>query len=688
MKGFIKWVVLGAGLLLVLIVGAIVLIPQFVDVQQYKPMIEELVSEQTGRSFSMGDDIKLSVFPWVGVSLSDLRLGNAKGFQAPDMVTVKRFEVRLRFVPLLSRELEVSTFVVDTPLVFLEKAKNGKANWENIGPVEQPMKDTAAGKEDPSQKGNTADPGAGKMPIESFFVENFSILNGLVSHVDQATGIKQQISEFNLKLTDISFDKPVGVTLSAKLDGKPLSLEGKAGPLGKEPGKQDIDLDMTFKALEQVSLHLKGKIRQPATDPKIALDLELSPFSPRKLMSELGQPFPLDTADPKVLDKVALKARVEGDAKAVSLSNGFLTLDDSGFTFLADIKAFDKPDIKFDMTLDAIDLDRYLPPKEEGEGGQTSDPQPSGKPSDQESAGAQAVVGKKTDYAPLRKLLLDGKIRVGILKIDNVKIQDFLARITAKNGVIDLDPVSLSLYNGSLVSKTRLDVRNTEPVTQVTLDANGIQAGPFLKDAIGKETIEGTLSAVMTLVLAGETPDMIKKSLKGKGELKFVDGAIVGIDIAGTVRNASSALGVGNKPSEKPRTDFAELNIPFSADKGIVTIPGASLISPLIRLGVGGDADLVKETLDFRVEPKFVATLKGQGDTTDRSGLLIPLLVTGSFDAPKIRPDLKAMIGGGVPDAESIKQILNTKGASTGDGESVEDKAKGLLKGFFSGTKE
>ena len=32
MKGFIKWVVLGAGLLLVLIVGAIVLIPQFVDV--------------------------------------------------------------------------------------------------------------------------------------------------------------------------------------------------------------------------------------------------------------------------------------------------------------------------------------------------------------------------------------------------------------------------------------------------------------------------------------------------------------------------------------------------------------------------------------------------------------------------------------------------------------------------------
>lgn len=135
MKGFLKWILMGGGLLLVLIVGAIVLIPRFVDVQKYKPMIEELVTEQTGRSFSMGDDIDLSVFPWVGVRLSDLHLGSPKGFENKDMIAIKQFEVRLRVIPLLSRKIEVSTFVVDTPRFFLEKAKNGKANWENIGPV-------------------------------------------------------------------------------------------------------------------------------------------------------------------------------------------------------------------------------------------------------------------------------------------------------------------------------------------------------------------------------------------------------------------------------------------------------------------------------------------------------------------------------------------------------------------------
>jgi AsmA protein len=95
----------------------------------------------------------------------------------------------------------------------------------------------------------------------------------------------------------------------------------------------------------------------------------------------------------------------------------------------------------------------------------------------------------------------------------------------------------------------------------------------------------------------------------------------------------------------------------------------------------------VKEALDFRVEPKVVATLKGQGDTQDRSGLMVPLLITGSFNAPKIRPDLKAMVGGKIPDAEGIKQMLNTKGAEGAGGESVEDKAKGMLKGFMPNLK-
>jgi len=52
MNKVLKWGGIAVGICLVLIVGLVVLVPMFVDVQKYKPEIESLVSEQTGRRFS------------------------------------------------------------------------------------------------------------------------------------------------------------------------------------------------------------------------------------------------------------------------------------------------------------------------------------------------------------------------------------------------------------------------------------------------------------------------------------------------------------------------------------------------------------------------------------------------------------------------------------------------------------
>jgi AsmA protein len=100
-------------------------------------------------------------------------------------------------------------------------------------------------------------------------------------------------------------------------------------------------------------------------------------------------------------------------------------------------------------------------------------------------------------------------------------------------------------------------------------------------------------------------------------------------------------------------------------------------------LKASGNADLIKEQIDFRVEPKLVATLKGQGDTKDRSGVMVPVLVTGSFSSPKFRPDLEGMfkqeIEKSLPDLQ--KKLLggdSQKEKST----PVEEQIKGILKGF------
>ncbi|MBT3175636.1 MAG: AsmA family protein [Desulfobacula sp.] len=661
MKSVFKWFFIIGTVFFVIIVAAVLIIPKFVNIQKYKPTIEQKVAEATGRSFTLGDDIDLSVFPWVGVKLTDLHLGNPEGFNEKDMVSVKNFEVRLKVMPLLSKRIEIKTFVLDGPAIYLEKLTNGKANWQGMG-GKQGKKAGKKKEKTPSEQG---------LPIESLMVGNFSITNGSLIYVDQGANVKKQISDLNLNLENISLENPVGISFAAMIDGKPVSLEGTAGPIGKEPGKGTMAIDFAVKVLEELEITLKGNIVDSLTSQAFDLEFTLSSFSPRKLMAALNQKFPVQTKDPKVLDAISLKTRLKGNPASVSLSQGELRLDDSKILFSASAKEFLKPNLKFDLTLDEIDLDRYLPPP----------------PAKEKTPKAEGTMpSKKTDYGPLRKLVLDGKVKVGKLKAHGAIVEKVDVHILAKNGIVTIDPMDLNLYDGSVASKLVLNVQKNTPQTKVTLDAKDIQVGPLMKDALQKELIEGTLKAKLEIAMTGETPDMIKQTLTGQGELLFNDGAIIGYDLAGMVRNIKGKFGVGEQVKEKPRTDFAELKIPFTAKNGLINTVGTSMTSPLVRVIAKGNINLVKELLDLRIEPKFVATLKGQGDSKQRSGLMVPVLITGTFTSPKIRPDLAGMVGGqGLPSAEGLKQALGSKEDQKAKVETVKEDAKKQLKSLLPG---
>ncbi|MGD8983937.1 MAG: AsmA family protein [Desulfobacteraceae bacterium] len=669
MKKTIKWIAIVGGALVALVIIALLIVPSFVDLQSYKPRIEKMVSEATGRPFSIGGDIDLSLFPWVGFSSSDIHLGNPPGFEEKDFASLKTIEVRVKLIPLISKDIQVKRFIIEEPRIALEKSKSGRTNWEGIGkkPAEAAPK---------PEKEKAPEGGAGEgLPIAGLAVGEFAITKGSIIWIDHSKGERKEISEVTLRLQDVSLDRPIRLALSAILDGQPIDLKGNVGPVGKEPGKGKMPVDLSIKALKELEVNLKGKLIDPATTQQFDLALQVSPFSPRKLMSALGQDFPVKTADPNALNKVGLTAQLKGNPKNVSISDGTLKLDESNLAFSMKAKDFARPDLAFDLNLDKIDLDRYLPPASEKKTGEKKEEK---KPSTAER--------KKADYTPLRKLLLDGKIRVGTLKAHGAKVQDIYLKVSAKNGLINLDPLTLKLYQGNVSSKGAFDVRRDVPKSNMALQAKGIQVNPLLKDVLKKDFLEGTVKADMNIAMAGDDPEKIKNTLNGKGDLLFNDGAVVGIDLAGMVRNAKAAFGLGERGGERPRTDFSELHSPFTITKGVVDTRQTKLTSPLLRILAAGKANLVRESLDFRVEPKFVGTIKGQGDTQQRGGVTVPVLVTGTFSSPKFRPDLEGMLKGtlekGISDPSELKKMLPGQTTEGAGQKPTEDKAKDLLKGL------
>jgi len=671
MKKTIKWIAIVGGALVALVIIALLVVPSFVDLQSYKPRIEKMVSEATGRPFSIGGDIDLSLFPWVGFSSSDIHLGNPPGFEKKDFASLKSVEVRVKLIPLISKDIQVKRFIIEEPRIALEKSKSGRTNWEDLG-----KKSTEGAPKPTKEKEKAPEVGPAEgLPIKGLAVGEFAVKKGSLLWIDQIKGERKEVSDLNLRLEDVSLDRPIQLVLSAILDGQPLELKGNVGPLGKEPGKGTLPVDLSIKALKELEVNLKGTLVDPATNQQFDLTLQVSPFSPRKLMSALGQDFPVKTADPNALNKVALKAQLKGNPKNVSISDGSLQLDDSNLAFSMKAKDFARPDLAFDLNLDKIDLDRYLPPPSEKKTGEQKE--------EKKSSTAER---KKADYTPLRKLVLDGKIRVGNLKAHGAKVQDIYMKVSAKNGLFNLDPLTLNLYQGNVASKGALDVRQDVPKSNMALQAKGIQVNPLLKDVLKKDFLEGTVKADMNIAMVGDDPEKVKSTLNGKGDFLFNDGAVVGIDLAGMVRNAKAAFGLAERGGEKPRTDFSELYSPFTITKGVVDTRQTKLTSPLLRVLAAGKANLVQESLDFRVEPKFVGTIKGQGDAQERGGVTVPVLVSGSFSSPKFRPDLEGMLKGtlekGISDPSELKKMLPGQTTQGGAEKPTEDKAKDLLKGL------
>ena len=701
----VKWVAIGIIALIVVIIGALLVIPLFVDVQKYKPYIEQWVSQATGCPFSIGGELKLSLFPSAGVAFSDLYLGNPPGFTEKNLLTIKAFDVKVKFMPLLSGEVHVERFVMDGLKAALEKNKAGKGNWEALW---KPAAGTPAAETKPEKPVSGESPLTG-LPVRSLAGE-MKISNGSLLWIDAATGKRREIRNLSLELRDVSLNRPIRIMLSANIDGSPLRLDGTAGPLNAARGGGSVPLDMTVKAFEEVTLAVKGTVSHVLRQLTFDLAVDLAPFSPRKLAEVLGREFPVATADPTALTKVVLKATVRGNTTHVSLTDGIMELDQSRIVFSGRVKDFARPDVMFRMSIDRVDVDRYLPsaaPEDPaGNKSPSSTPSVLKKPTGDKTASStppapkKSVAGdkpasstppareqKKIDYGPLRKLLVDAELRAGEIKVMGARARDVVMRIQGRDGVFTMDPLTLKAYEGSVTARAGLDVRADRPKAGVNIDMDGIMARSLLNDLLKKDFLEGTTRAQVTLTMEGDDPDTIKRTMNGEGTLYFTDGAIVGIDLPGMVRNVKAAFGA-EKPAEKPRTDFSELAAPFTIKSGVVTTAGTRLVSPLLRVAAAGKADLVNETLNLRVEPTVVASLKGQQDTKERSGLMIPVLVTGTFSSPRFAPDLRGVLETQMKDTlkspERIMDIFKERGDAKDSVPTVDqEKIKGIIKGLF-----
>ncbi len=362
-----------------------------------------------------------------------------------------------------------------------------------------------------------------------------------------------------------------------------------------------------------------------------------------------------------------LKAGLKADGQKLSLNPLIAKVDDSQINAHLGISQFNSPAYSFDIKIDRLDADRYIA---------KSDPK------------AKSNTDTPIDLSALKKLNASGEAKIGWLKLANVKTENVTLGLKAADGIATLSPFSANLYNGSMNGTLKVDARTTPSIAFKQV-MKGVSIGPLMVDAINNDMLSGTGNINVDVTTIGNSVGALKKGLLGNASLNLADGALKGVDIAGSIRDLKNKVNIlGKKDADADKTkktDFSELTATFDIKNGVAHNEDLAMKAPVLRLAKGdsrGDIDIGNEKINYLAKPTIVKSLKGQGgaELDDLSGIAIPLKITGTFADPKYGMDFAA-IGTALAQSKLLDKVGGEKGTAVKEligGDKVEG-LKGLL---------
>ena len=211
MNKSIKIGLIAAGVFVSIFIAAAIILVLTVDPNEYKEEIAQAVKTETGRELKFEGDIGFNFFPWLGLEVGSMALGNAKGFSPDEMVRIKKAEASIQILPLLTGEISIGTIVLDGFTLNLAKNRKGVTNWDDL---------TKAGGDQPKASESKEKDKSDGSKIDALSVEGIEITNANVIFDDQQAGKKTSLTNLNLEIGSVG-DKarfPFKLSFDLKLD--------------------------------------------------------------------------------------------------------------------------------------------------------------------------------------------------------------------------------------------------------------------------------------------------------------------------------------------------------------------------------------------------------------------------------------------------------------------------------------
>jgi AsmA protein len=698
----LRFVTIGLGGLVALLLVAVLTIVLLVDPNDYRDDVERLVEQRTGRPLTIGGPLELRFFPWLALGAQKLSLGNPPGFTGAPLLEVQNARVGVRLLPLLSQRLEVSRVALEGLAVSLVQRADGRANWEGLFDEQAGGEQKGAAVRETSIAG--IDVTRSSLVFRNEAEKSTTRLRDLELHAGRLGGADPVPLELAFTMDEGEGTEATQLALTTRarmpsgatrIELADMTLEGKM--LGA-PEEDEPPVPFKVKS-EQVTLDWEAETLAPA---KLEIDYAGIPlsasvdgerlfgervlrgeftapkFSLRQALPALGVELPADLPAGR-LEAVQGQGRFTLTENALEVESLTATLDESrisgGFA-LVDLEAFA---MRFDLAIDALDVDRYFPPEPEGETAS-----PAGAAAGGRSEGAGGPSAEEEPFEIPRELLAEldarGTLRIGRFTVAELPFADLRTTVDAGAGLVKLGPTQAKLFGGGYRGMTTIDVRRKPARLQLDERVQGLDLAPLLAATVESKRLSGRATSTAALTAQGDTDSEILRTLNGRLEFDVADGALEGMDLWHELRRARALWqreALPERPAGPPRTSFRTLRGRATLADGVMS--SDDLRAELDYVSVTGKGTLAISTgaLDYRLVAE-VFKLPPEGAGAEMAAVRaaeIPLTVTGTFADIKVRPDFDVLV------KQRVKQEVEEKVEEKKEElkQKLEDKLKDLL---------
>ena len=631
------------GIVVVVIVLAVGIFVATFNPNDYRGTVQTKLEQQLDRKVALGN-MELGLFP-LRFRVYNLAIADDPKFSTRAFVQTQELSVSVKLLPLLSKSVQIDSLALERPSVELIKNAQGVWNFASIG-----------------QQTPAASPSSSSQ--QQFSLGELAINDGLVAITDlQDRKPRTVYDHINLKLTDFAPDSPFNLDASVHLPGagsQEVSLKGKGGPLSHAnpaatPFKGTLDLKgveiagllkfLQSPALVNTDGVLSGHTDIASANGKLSANGQMDLEKPKLHGIDVGYPINMDydVSDDLTNDLLTIsKGAIKLGPTPLSLS-GTMNSKPTPAQLNVNLKANNVSIAEIARLAAAAGI--AFAPGTTVNGQISADIKATGaadKPAlNGTLAGQNIQVSGKEIAKPVAVKAVNIALSPTEIHSDNFNVTSGGTTATVQFAVKDYTS------NSSQVDATLRAPQAALPDLLSMAKAYGVTS---------LDKISGAGNLAVDMHAAGPvqsmSSDQLVKALNGTINVNFNNMRYAGVDIS---HQLLSMIGSGQAGKDQGYTNIQKMTGTILVKSGIAQTNNLQATLDIGNVGAVGTANLATQILNMQLtavlSKAFTQQLGGAAGgnymsaalANSQGELVIPAIVGGTFQNPKVTPDVQKM---------------------------------------------